>query len=49
MDEAVIQRCRRFLKEGIAGDQSLTGARGLAAKEGDGQAGKLSWDKVLST
>ncbi len=38
-----------LLKEGIARHRSLPGSQGTAARVGDGQGGKISWDGTLST
>lgn len=38
----------QLLNEGIAGDRSLTGAKGQPAKASDEQGGKLTWDGKLS-
>jgi NifU-like protein involved in Fe-S cluster formation len=51
-DEELRKKVRgllELLSEGIARYHSLTRAKGLVAKNGDGQGGKLSWDGTLST
>jgi|WetSurMetagenome_2_1015567.scaffolds.fasta_scaffold569786_1 NifU-like protein involved in Fe-S cluster formation len=50
-DEELRKKARgllELLNEGIARYHTLTGAKGLVAKDGDGQGGKLNWDGALS-
>ena len=51
-DEELCKKVRgllELLNDGITNYLALTGAKGLVAKDDDGQVGKLSWDETLST